>query len=101
MSATVAVSAMSSELPDPSAPLQIVHATFVSPVTAGAIEVDVEVLGRGRSMSHGRAELRTRRGARPPHDDVSRARFAGDGYASLDMARWEKTRRLGPPTAGR
>jgi acyl-CoA thioesterase len=56
--AAVAVRAMAAELGDAGQRLRTSHTTFVAPVAVGPVEVDVEVLRRGRSMSHVRAELR-------------------------------------------
>jgi acyl-CoA thioesterase len=56
--AAVAVRAMAAELGDVGQRLRTSHTTFVAPVAVGPVEVDVEVLRRGRSMSHVRAELR-------------------------------------------
>jgi acyl-CoA thioesterase len=54
----VAVRAMMDELARDDHTLRTLHTTFVAPVGAGPVEVDVEVLRRGRSMSHVRAEVR-------------------------------------------
>ena len=53
----LAVRAMATELDDPSQTLRTLHSTFVAPVTEGPVEVVVELLRRGRSMSHLRAEV--------------------------------------------
>jgi acyl-CoA thioesterase len=50
--------AMATELAQPGQRLRTLHTTFVAPVAQGPVEVDVEVLRRGRSMSHVRAEVR-------------------------------------------
>jgi acyl-CoA thioesterase len=55
----LAARAMATELGADAPPLRLVHTTFVAPVADGPVEVDVEVLRRGRSMSHARAEVRT------------------------------------------
>ncbi len=60
----IAVRAMAAELDDPSQRLRTLHTTFAAQVADGPVEVDVEVLRRGRSMSHLRAEVRNRGAAR-------------------------------------
>jgi acyl-CoA thioesterase len=54
----VATRAMATELADAGQRLRTLHTTFLAPVGPGPVEIDVEVLRRGRSMSHLRAELR-------------------------------------------
>ncbi len=54
----LAVRAMAEELADPEQRLRTLHTTFVAQVTSGPVEIDVEVLRRGRSMSHLRSEVR-------------------------------------------
>jgi acyl-CoA thioesterase len=49
---------MAEELAEPAQQLRVFHTTFVAPVACGPVEIDVEVLRRGRSMSQVRAELR-------------------------------------------
>lgn len=53
----LAVNAMAHHLDDETARLRTLHTTFVGQVAHGAVEIDVEVLRRGRSMSHVRAEV--------------------------------------------
>lgn len=53
----IALRAMAAELDDPSQRLRTMHTTFAAQVTHGPVRVDVEVLRRGRSMSHLRAEV--------------------------------------------
>lgn len=55
-----ALRAMTAELDDPSQKLRVLHTTFAATVSDGPIDVDVEVLRRGRSMSHLRSEVRNR-----------------------------------------
>ncbi len=50
--------AMGLELDNPTQRLRMLHTTFVAPVQVGTIEVDVEAVRRGRSMSHLRSVLR-------------------------------------------
>ena len=54
----MAVRAMQDELDHPEQRLRTLHTSFVGQVGAGPVEVEVEVLRRGRSMSHARAEVR-------------------------------------------
>ena len=54
----IAVRAMQAELDHPDQRLRTLHTSFVAQVAAGAVVVDVDVLRRGRSMSHARAEVR-------------------------------------------
>ncbi|GIW40766.1 MAG: hypothetical protein KatS3mg076_1343 [Candidatus Binatia bacterium] len=54
----VALRAMAAELAEPDQRLRSLHTTFVGQVAHGPVEIDVEVLRRGRSMSHLRAEVR-------------------------------------------
>jgi acyl-CoA thioesterase len=53
----VALRAMAAALGDPSQVLRTLHTTFVAQVAHGPVVVDVELLRRGRSMSHLRAEV--------------------------------------------
>jgi len=53
----LALRAMAEELGDPSQVLRTLHTTFAAQVADGPVSVDVELLRRGRSMSHLRAEV--------------------------------------------
>src|ERR1051326_4319636 len=53
-----AVGAMEAELSTEGQSLRSLHTTFVAPVSHGAVDISVEVLRRGRSMSHLRAGVR-------------------------------------------
>ena len=53
-----AVRAMQAELSTGGQSLRSLHTTFAAPVSYGAVDINVEVLRRGRSMSHLRAEVR-------------------------------------------
>jgi acyl-CoA thioesterase len=53
----LALRAMTEELGDPSERLRTLHTTFVAQVAHGPVHIDVEVLRRGRSMSHLKAEV--------------------------------------------
>jgi acyl-CoA thioesterase len=54
----LAVQTMATELSEPGQRLRTLHTAYVAPVAHGPVEVDVEVLRRGRSMSQARAEVR-------------------------------------------
>ena len=58
-----ALRAMKAELDVQSQQLRTMHTLFVGQVTHGDVEVEVEVLRRGRSMSHLRADIRNPGGA--------------------------------------
>lgn len=72
------------EFDDPSQRLRMIHTTFVAPVEVGPIEVDVEVVRRGRSMSHLRGELRNPGSA---HGSLTTAAFGGPrrGFEFTDL----------------
>lgn len=53
-----ALRAMDDALADPSQQLRTLHTLFVGQVAQGDLEIDVDVLRRGRSMSHLRAHVR-------------------------------------------
>jgi acyl-CoA thioesterase len=59
-----AVRAMEAELSDDRQSLRSLHTTFVAPVAHGAVDISVEILRRGRSMSQLRAEVRNPAAAR-------------------------------------
>lgn len=77
----VAVRAMMAELDDPALRLRTLHTTFVAPVGHGPVTVDVEVLRRGRSMSHVGATLRNVDAA---HGHVTTAVF-GSGRRGFEF----------------
>src|SRR5215467_12572819 len=92
-----AVRAMEAELSDDGQRLRSLHTTFVAPVSHGAVDISVEVLRRGRSMSHLRAEVRNPSAA---HGHLTTAVFGAPrrgfeftdlappaGFVPLDMAR--------------
>lgn len=54
----IALRAMQEELREPAEQPRTLHTVFVTQTRHGELEVDVEVLRRGRSMSHLRAEVR-------------------------------------------
>jgi acyl-CoA thioesterase len=53
----LALRAMSDALDHPEQRLRTLHTAFVAQVAAGPVTIDLEVLRRGRSMSHVRAEV--------------------------------------------
>ena len=80
----LAARAMADQLADGAQPLRLLHTVFVAPVAHGPVEVDVEVVRRGRSMSHARAEVRNPGSA---HGHLSTAVFGGPrrGFAFTDL----------------
>lgn len=54
----IALHAMSDALDAPQQTLRTMHTLFVGQVADGELEIDVEILRRGRSMSHARAHVR-------------------------------------------
>jgi acyl-CoA thioesterase len=82
--ALATASAMSLELDDPTQRLRMLHTTFVAPVEVGPIEVDVEVVRRGRSMSHVRGEVRNPGSA---HGSLTTAVFGASrrGFEFTDL----------------
>ena len=80
----LAAQAMSTYLAEAGHPLRMLHTTFVAPVANGPVDVDVEVLRRGRSMSHARAEVHNPGTAR---GHLSTAVFGGPrrGFAFTDL----------------
>lgn len=54
----LAARTLATELDAPGQVLRLLHTTFVAPVVHGPVEVTAEILRRGRSMSHARAEVR-------------------------------------------
>ena len=62
--AALGLRAMTVELDDPGQRLRTLHTTFAGQVAHGPVEIDVEVLRRGRSVSHVRSEVRNPAAAR-------------------------------------
>lgn len=60
----LALRAMAAELGESGQALRTLHTTFVAQVAHGPVTIDVELLRRGRSMSHLRAEVRNPEAAR-------------------------------------
>jgi acyl-CoA thioesterase len=80
----LALRAMAAELDDPDQRLRTLHTTFAAQVAAGPVEVDVEVLRRGRSMSHLRGEVHNP-GAARGHLTTGIFGRARDGFAFTDL----------------
>ena len=81
----LALRAMERELADPTQTIRTLHTSFVAQVAHGPVDIEVELLRRGRSMSHLRAEVRnpaTRRG------HLTTAIFGGrrQGFEFTDIA---------------
>ncbi len=71
----IALRAMADTLGEPAQSVRSLHTTFCAQVPDGEVDIGVEVLRRGRSMSQLRAEVTAPRGrARPPHDGDLRGR---------------------------
>ena len=87
----IGVRSMAAELGDPSQRLRTLHTAYVSQVTHGPVEVAVDVLRRGRSMSHLRAEVAIP-GAERGHGHVTTAVF-GTSRRGFDFTDLEP-----PPT---
>ncbi len=81
----IGLRALEAELDDPDQILRTLHTTFAAQVADGPVEIDVEVLRRGRSMSHLRAEVRNPGVAR---GHLTTAIFGGPrrGFAFVDLA---------------
>jgi acyl-CoA thioesterase len=80
----LALRAMAVELGDSNQRLRTLHTAFIAQVAAGPVAIDVEVLRRGKSMSHMRAEVRNVDAAR---GHVTTAVFGGkrSGFAFTDL----------------
>jgi len=91
----LALRAMAVELADSNQRLRTLHTTFVSQVSHGAVDIDVDLLRRGRSMSHLRAEVRNANAGR---GHVTVAVFGGvrRGFDFTDL---RLPRCLPPPSA--
>jgi acyl-CoA thioesterase len=80
----LAARAMERCLDDPRQQLRTLHTTFVAQVAHGAVDIDVELLRRGRSMSQLRADLRN---PGKPHGHVTMASFGAprEGFSFTDL----------------
>lgn len=80
----IALRAAAAELDDPAQQLRTLHTAFVAQVAHGPVDVDVEVLRRGRSMSHLRAEVRNP-GAAAGHVTTAIHGAPRDGFSFTDL----------------
>ena len=80
----LALRAMAESLAHPEQRLRTLHTAFIAQVTCGPVEIDVELLRAGRSMSHLRAEVKN---AGPPRGHVTTAIFGSTrpGFAFTDL----------------
>jgi len=80
----LALRAMGQELGDPTQPIRTLHTTFVTQVADGPVAIEVELLRRGRSMSHLRAEV-ANLGAARGHLTTGIFGSARPGFAFTDL----------------
>jgi len=80
----LALRAMEEELGHAEQTLRTLHTTFVAQVAHGPVEIEVEVLRRGRSMSHLRAEVRNP-GAARGHVTTAVAGSTRQGFSFTDV----------------
>ncbi|MHB8669390.1 MAG: acyl-CoA thioesterase [Acidimicrobiales bacterium] len=80
----LALRAMAEMLDDPAQRLRTLHTTFVAQVAHGPVVIDAELLRRGRSMSHLRAEV-TNPGADRGHLTTAVFGSARTGFAFTDL----------------
>ena len=90
----LAVRAMADAVANPDQTLRTAHTTFVAQVPHGPLDIEVEILRRGRSMSHVRAEVRAAGSAR---GHLTTAVFGAPrrGFAFTDL---EPPTRIVPPS---
>jgi acyl-CoA thioesterase len=81
-----ALRAMEADLADPSQRLRTMHTLFVGQVAHGEVEIEVEVLRRGRSMSHLRAHARNP-GSTTGHIVTAVFGATRDGFEFTDLGR--------------
>jgi len=81
----LALRAMGEELGDPSERLRTLHTTFVAQVAHGPVHIEVDVLRRGRSMSHLKAEVRNE-GANRGHITTAVFGRTREGFEFTDLA---------------
>lgn len=84
----IALRAMAEALDDPAQRLRTMHTLFIGQVADGELEIDVEILRRGRSMSHVRAHVRNR-GASNGHVTTAVFGAARDGFEFTELRRPE------------
>ncbi len=82
----VALRAMTVALADPAQQLRTMHTTFVGQVADGELEIDVEVLRRGRSMSHLRVHVRNP-GTKNGHVTTAVFGATRDGFEFTELRR--------------
>ncbi|MCU1366227.1 MAG: acyl-CoA thioesterase-like protein [Ilumatobacteraceae bacterium] len=82
----VALRAMEDALGDPAQCLRTMHTLFVGQVAQGELEIEVDVLRRGRSMSHVRAEIRNP-GAASGHITTAVFGRVRDGFEFTELRR--------------
>lgn len=80
----VALRAMGDQLADPAQALRTVHTAFVAQVADGPVSVVVDLLRRGRSMSHLRAEV-TNPGAERGHSTTGIFGAPRAGFSFTDL----------------
>jgi acyl-CoA thioesterase len=81
----LALRAMADTLDDPSQRLRTMHTTFVAQVGDGPVDIDVELLRRGRSVSHLKAEVRNA-GANRGHITTGVYGATRAGFSFTDLA---------------
>src|SRR5690242_14757633 len=81
----LALRAMTDVLDHPDQRLRTLHTAFVAQVADGPVEIDVELLRAGRSMSHLRAEVRNA-GAARGHVTTAVFGSAREGFSFTDLA---------------
>jgi acyl-CoA thioesterase len=81
----LAVRAMEADLDHPEQRLRTLHTSFVAQVAHGPVEIEVEALRRGRSMSHLRAEVRNP-GSRRGHLTTAIFGAPRQGFDFTDLA---------------
>lgn len=86
--AAIALRAMSDALGDPTQRLRTMHTVFVGQVAHGELEIDVEVLRMGRSMSHLRAHVR-RSGTLSGHVTTAVFGTTREGFSFTELKRPE------------
>lgn len=82
----LALRAMTAELGHDEQRLRTLHTVFAAQVASGPVVIDVEVLRRGRSMSHLRAEVRNP-GAARGHLTTAVFGSAREGFSFTDLVR--------------
>lgn len=82
----IALRAMSDALGEPMQTLRTMHTVFIGQVADGELEVEVELLRRGRSMSHLRAHVRNP-GAAAGHITTAVFGAAREGFVFTELAR--------------